>query len=330
MTRLAAYFAVWRPDHWFKNVFVLAGTLAAVVHPSRAGLRGWMLVTHSVLALVVCSLGASVNYIINEILDAERDALHPVKHRRPVPSGLVSVPLLWATAVALAALVLAWSYWAFGSAFAVSMSAFLVQGLVYNVPPIRTKEIVHLDVLTESVNNPIRLLLGWYAAGRTELPPMSLFFGYWVLGAFLMTAKRFAEYRFIGDSERAAAYRSSFRHYTEESLLIGMICYAALAMFCYGVLIVRYRQYDLFLSVPPATLLLAWFFHLAFREDSIVKEPERLWQEPAFALFSVALFLWIVFLAAVDLSALWHWVNDLRIGPPLDLSHWPIYPTHSR
>ncbi len=45
-------------------------------------------------------------------------------------------------------------------------------GVLYNVKPFRTKDIAYLDVLSESINNAIRLLLGWffvtadYAAGH--------------------------------------------------------------------------------------------------------------------------------------------------------------------
>jgi hypothetical protein len=47
-----------------------------------------------------------------------------------------------------------------------------VMGVVYNVKPIRSKELPYLDVLSESINNPIRLLLGWFPliADRVPLP----------------------------------------------------------------------------------------------------------------------------------------------------------------
>lgn len=311
------YLAVCRPDHWFKNVFMLAGTIAAVLYPaSRIPLDG-PLVRRTVGAFLICCLAASANYIVNEILDAERDRLHPTKRHRAVPSGRVRVPILWTMAAAAAAIALGSSAIAFGGAFALSVGALLAQGLVYNVPPVRTKEIAYLDVVTESINNPIRLLIGWYAARHTPLPPATLFFGYWLLGGFLMTAKRYAELRFIGDREQAAAYRSSFRGYSEESLLIAMICYISMAMFCYGALLVRYSHFDLFLSVPFVVVFLAWFFHLSFRPDSIVKEPERLYQAPAFAAYCLFLFALIVILSRSDLGFVWKWLNQLEIGIPL-------------
>ena len=44
-------------------------------------------------------------------------------------------------------------------------------GLAYNVPPVRLKEWPYLDVLSESVNNPLRLALGWFALIPDRFPP---------------------------------------------------------------------------------------------------------------------------------------------------------------
>ena len=77
-------------------------------------------------------------------------------------------------------------------------------GLAYNLPPIRTKELPYLDVLSESVNNPLRLFLGWFALIGDKFPPLSLTLAYWMVGAFFMATKRFAEYRHIDDPDTAA------------------------------------------------------------------------------------------------------------------------------
>src|SRR5215207_11488225 len=85
------HLAIARLDHWFKNVFVLPGIVVALgTDPSvdRAGL-GWRIL---VGLLSVCLI-ASSNYTLNELIDAPFDKHHPTKHRRPVPSGQVSVPL---------------------------------------------------------------------------------------------------------------------------------------------------------------------------------------------------------------------------------------------
>src|SRR3546814_4458791 len=75
--------------------------------------------------------------------------------------------------------------------------AFAAQGLAYNVPPLRTKDVPYLDVLSESVNNPLRLAIGWAMIDPGSLPPVSIIIAYWFGGAFLMGTKRLSEYREI-------------------------------------------------------------------------------------------------------------------------------------
>src|SRR4051794_27190846 len=102
--------------------------------------------------------------------------------------------------------------------FFLAAAALLFMGMVYNIPPGRQRALRCLDVLSESVNNPIRLALGWFVVSPATIPPVSLLVSYWMVGAFFMASKRFAEYRAIGNKEVAAAYRSSFRHYDDNRL----------------------------------------------------------------------------------------------------------------
>ena len=161
---LLAYVQIARIDHWFKNVFMLLGVILAVFYePSVASLDN--LIPFAIAVLATC-LVASSNYTLNELLDGPNDKLHPEKHRRPVPSGRIKPALAYVQWLALAAagLGLAWSLnpYFFGSAL-----WLWVMGVLYNVPPIRTKEWPYVDVLSESINNPIRLLLGWFALVTT-------------------------------------------------------------------------------------------------------------------------------------------------------------------
>ena len=177
-----------------------------------------------ILAVGSACLVASSKYVLNEILDSEKDKHHPQKHLRPIPSGRVSIPVAYAEWLVLGAVGVGVGFainWRFGL-----MSVLLwVAGTLYNVPPIRLKDHAYTDVLSESVNNPIRFAMGWYATGITALPPTSMLLAYWMFGAFLMAMKRYAEYRHIGDSDRAARYRDSFGCYNEERLIESIVFY---------------------------------------------------------------------------------------------------------
>ena len=295
-----AYVRIARPDHWFKNVFAVPGVVIAwLVDPSvrtAVGLGGVG------LAILGLCLVASANYAINEYLDAPQDRQHPEKKHRPAARGAVSGPGVVALWAILSAAGLGLGFVA-APAAGVALVLLWVMGLVYNVPPVRSKEVPYLDVLSESVNNPIRLAVGWWATGIDAWPPLSLLLAYWMLGAFFMGVKRFAEYRHIGDPERAASYRKSFRHYDEERLLVSVMAYAAASAMFSGVFLMRYRL-ELVLAVPLVAVLFGWYLHLGLQEDSATMAPERLYREPGFAAFGLLVFVVCVVLLVVDVPIL--------------------------
>jgi hypothetical protein len=154
-------------------------------------------------------------------------------------------------------------------------------GLAYNMKPIRTKDRAYLDVLTESVNNPIRLLLGWFIVTSALLPPVSFTIAYWMGGAFLMTVKRYAELRLIADRSTAALYRRSFAVYTENSLLVSIMFYAMTFAFFFGIFMIKYRI-ELLLSLPMFSILFAWYLKIGLLTNSPTQNPERLYKEKYF------------------------------------------------
>lgn len=277
------YLLIARPDHWFKNVFMALGVLLAFFyHPEEFGLGtlAWI-----AWAVFIACLAASSNYVINEILDAPTDRSHPVKRNRPIPSGKVRLPLAYAEwfllgvlSVALAATI----NWP----FAVSILLLLVMGIVYNVRPLRAKEHPYVDVLCESINNPIRLLLGWFAVTSSEFPPVSLLIAYWMIGAFFMATKRLAEYRSLGDPAVAGAYRRSFRHYNEEKLLVSIMFYTTSFALFLGVFIIRYHL-ELILIFPLVAGFVCYYLHVAFKKDSAAQNPERLYREKSLMAYLV-------------------------------------------
>jgi 4-hydroxybenzoate polyprenyltransferase len=273
---LRGHIAIARIDHWFKNVFVFPGIVAAIgVDPHHIAPN---LLQRTAIGLTSVCLVASSNYVINEVLDAPSDRAHPVKFARPVPSGKVSIPLAYVEWIALM-MVGIWLAYQVSTALAVTVGVLWVMGCIYNIPPIRSKDLPYLDVLSEAVNNPLRLLAGWFIAGTASVAPASLLLSYWMIGCYFMAMKRFAEYRDIADPKRAAAYRKSFAFYTEERLLVSIMFYGTAAMLFLGAFIMRYRL-ELILSFPLVALVMAMYLLLAFRPNSAVQRPEGLYREP--------------------------------------------------
>jgi 4-hydroxybenzoate polyprenyltransferase len=280
---LKAYIDIARPDHWFKNVFMLLGVVLAFFIQPDLVYDGWF--TLLVLGLVSVCLVSSSNYVINEVLDAPRDALHPVKCRRPVPSGRVSTRVAYAEWLLLAALGLGIA-WQINLPFFFSALCLWLAGMAYNIPPVRTKDVPYLDVLSESINNPLRLFMGWFVLIPHHFPPLSLVCAYWMVGAFFMGAKRFAEYRMIGNAEVAGKYRKSFKHYTADTLVISLFFYATACAFFFGIFVIRYHL-ELILAVPVFAGFFAYYMKITFKKDSPVQNPERLYREKKFMIYLI-------------------------------------------
>jgi decaprenyl-phosphate phosphoribosyltransferase len=289
---LRGHIEIARPDHWVKNVFVVPGIVVALsVDPAHLTLALWAPIF---LGLLSTCLIASSNYVINELIDASSDSFHPSKSLRPVPSGRVYIPLAYAQWLLLMiAGVVTGCLVSFP--FAVTMLVLWVMGCIYNIPPVRSKDSPYIDVLSEAINNPLRMLAGWYIVGTALIPPLSLLLSYWMVGCYFMAIKRFAELRDIGDRDQAAAYRKSFGYYTEHRLLVSIVFYASAAMLFLGAFIMRYRI-ELVLSFPLVALVMSIYLALAFKENSPAYAPEKLTSEPRLmaAVIACALFMGIL------------------------------------
>jgi 4-hydroxybenzoate polyprenyltransferase len=114
-----------------------------------------------IVGFAAACLVSSANYVINEWLDAPFDAKHPKKQSRPAVRTAMDPLIVYLEYAALLAIGLLLALLV-GRMFMVTAAAFAVAGFLYNVRPFRTKDIPFVDVISGSVNNPLRLLLGWF------------------------------------------------------------------------------------------------------------------------------------------------------------------------
>ena len=269
------YVKIARPDHWIKNFFIMPGVAIA-----------FLLTEHSIrdinifkliYAFFATCMIASANYVINEWLDAPFDKFHPTKKNRPVVAENMKFSIVIAEYIALIIVGVILSLLV-NKPFLITSLILLFMGFLYNVKPFRTKDIAYFDVLSESVNNMLRLMMGWFVVTDSSLPPSSILIGYWMSGAFLMATKRFAEYRMIGNPETAGLYRRSFKYYSEKTLLASALFYSLVSTFCLGVFLIKYRI-EYLLCMPLVFLLFSYYVAMAFDPDSAVQRPEKLFKE---------------------------------------------------
>ena len=300
------YIKIARPDHWVKNAFILPGIVIAFLLTDYS-ISVSQFVMRFICGFIATCFIASANYVINEWLDAEFDKFHPTKKYRPVVSENMKFSLVMLEYAICIALGVGFSLLV-NIPFLVVELILLFMGVVYNVKPLRTKDIVYLDVISESVNNMLRLLLGWFIVSDSLIPPSSILIGYWFAGAFLMATKRFAEYRMIGDPEKAGLYRKSFKYYTEVKLLVSSFFYAMCATFFIGVFMIKYRM-QYIIGMPLIFGLFCFYLAIAFKPDSAAQKPEKLYKEKSLLIYLLILVAVLIALTFIDIPMPDYWLN---------------------
>ncbi len=289
---MSPYLRALRLERWPRSLSIFLGS-AAYFYFNRERLADF-----STAALAGRTAGAflltwaisTANYVLNEIVDKPFDAHHPTKKFRPLVQGEIKVVPFAALGIAITAVSLIVAQALFDTAFLVSLLALLAAGIVYNVRPIRAKDIPFFDAVSESVNNPVRFAIGWYAFAPIDVfPPLSLLVSWWAFGNFLMVAKRLSEHRFL--KEKAGDYRTSHKRYTERSLYFGLAVGAAVCLASFLYLAVS-RKLETFLAIAPfLAVLLGLILRKTLRESEVMEETEKVLASPKFALFTIFLFL---------------------------------------
>jgi len=201
-----------RPRQWTKNVFVFA----ALVFDGKLGRLP--LVAQTVAAFVAFCLISSVVYIINDVVDIEKDRAHPTKRWRPLASGQLSRRVALGAAAILAALALGGAF-AWRSELGWVVLGYLALNLAYSF---YLKRIVIVDVLSIAAGFVLRVVAGVVVVDVVRFSPW-LYVCTTLLALLLGLGKRRHELTLLAGG--ATAHRAILDHYTIPFLdqLIGLV-----------------------------------------------------------------------------------------------------------
>ncbi len=147
---LKRLFVSMRPEQWIKNVFVFATLLFSknLFHLARF--------SRVFLGFGLFCLVASSVYLINDVFDIGSDRKHPVKSRRPLPSGELKVRTAVLAAVVIGLIALAIAFF-LRLEFGIVVLIYFVMNLAYSV---YLKRIVIIDVLAIAAGFVLRVIAG--------------------------------------------------------------------------------------------------------------------------------------------------------------------------
>jgi len=128
--------AALRPRQWTKNLVVFAAPLFAFS-------INWQSFLGSLLAFVLFCCASSGFYLLNDIADVDFDRRHPIKCKRPIAAGLVSIPAALGMAVVLlsSALLVGWLH---SPALGATLLGYAILQVAYNL---KLKHILILDIV---------------------------------------------------------------------------------------------------------------------------------------------------------------------------------------
>jgi len=239
------WFNILRPRHWVKNLMLLfppffGGVLFSSVTTS-----------HIYIPLIAFSLGASGMYILNDIIDLERDKLHHSKKNRPLPSGTISKSsaMRYGIVITICSLILAVQVsWLFLLFLIFYQMLIICYSLWW-------KQVVILDIFCIATGFLLRLQAG--GAAFNVVVSEWLFLTVFFLALFLGAGKRLAEKNTLLND--APAHRSVLSQYQSGFLESIMFMTGGTVMVTYSIYVIGRPL--LIYTVPLCCLGLLRYLH---------------------------------------------------------------------
>lgn len=206
-----------RPKQWFKNVFIFAALVfdgkLFQVEPLLKTLAGFVL---------FCLLSSTI-YIINDLVDIDKDRQHPTKRNRPLPSGQLSPQVAIIAAIVIGAIGIPLAFW-LEPYFGIIALGYVIMMIAYSF---WLKNIVLIDVMTIAAGFVLRVMAGAVLVQVERFSPW-LYVCTTLLALFLAVGKRRNELFLLKDN--ANSHRAILNEYSMDFIdeMIAIISAATL------------------------------------------------------------------------------------------------------
>ncbi len=203
MSTAKALLKTMRPKQWVKNVFILA----AIVFDRKLFIPAYLLRT--LATFVAFCLISSTVYLINDLVDIDKDRQHPTKRNRPLPSGQLKPATAVMAAVVIPLVVIPLAFmvdWVLGLIIVLYLGLMILYTFYL-------KKLVIIDVMTIAAGFVLRVAAGVVVIDAANFSPW-LYICMTLLALFLGFGKRRHElFTLEADAEN---HRASLQHYSLE------------------------------------------------------------------------------------------------------------------
>ncbi|NLV17076.1 MAG: decaprenyl-phosphate phosphoribosyltransferase [Syntrophomonadaceae bacterium] len=204
ITGIVVIFKLIRVRQWIKNLFVFAPLVFSL------NLFNSELWVDALMIFGAFSLLASTIYVFNDIIDMEKDRLHPAKRKRPLPAGLITVPM----AALAGVLCLAGAIGLSSGLNQGAMVVLIVYALLNLFYSLYGKNVILLDTMMIAIGFVLRVLAGSYAIAVT--PSSWMLVATFFLALLIGLGKRNNEILVM--KEESSSHRQVLNEYNEPLL----------------------------------------------------------------------------------------------------------------
>jgi len=190
-----------RPRQWTKNGFVFVPLIFDVK------LFEWLPLSRTLAGFVMLCLVSGTVYLINDLVDIEKDRQHPTKRNRPLASGQLSKSVAIGVAILIPAVVLPLSY-VLDVTFGLILSGYLTLQLAYSL---WLKNQVIIDVMVVAAGFVLRVAAGVPLVWAERFSPWLYVFTT-LLALFIVMGKRRQEIVLL--KKEASNARAILDHYS--------------------------------------------------------------------------------------------------------------------
>jgi 4-hydroxybenzoate polyprenyltransferase len=272
------YLEILRPNQWYKNLLIFIGIIFA------GKVEDFSLYQLIFSGFLMLSLISGVNYIINDIVDMEKDKQHPEKRNRPLPSGRISkkAVIFYGGLLFIVSNIVSFRLNFF---FGLSVLALFLTAQLYTF---WLKNIIFADVIAIAIDFVWRAVSGAFIISVTASP--WLIVCTFLLALFLAFCKRKGDMFLLG--EKASNHREVLDHYTSEILNISIAITASTLILSYSMYSFQATHSGMMMvTIPVATFLVFRYLYLTYSNSPISRNAEKILFDRQ---FMVGMIIWFV------------------------------------